>query len=75
MVSKTILALLAAYAAGVAGSPTGVPQDVPQDRTIEELLAMDSNLIQGDVVTFSATESVSSTSPIICIYTPPKNDS
>lgn len=75
MFSRTVLALLAAYAAGVASSPTGVPQDAAQDRTVEELLAMDSSLIQGAVVTFSATESAPSTFPIIFISTPALDDS
>ncbi|KAG0634801.1 Alpha/Beta hydrolase protein [Tuber brumale] len=57
MLPKAILALLAAFAAGIVGSPTGIPQDVEQDRTIEELLAMDEDLIESDVSTFSLMSS------------------
>ncbi|PWW72405.1 alpha/beta-hydrolase [Tuber magnatum] len=61
MLSSTILALLAACAAAVVGSPTGIPEDAAADRTIEELLALDSNLVQGDAKAFS----VMAGSPII----------
>ncbi|RPA97725.1 alpha/beta-hydrolase [Choiromyces venosus 120613-1] len=56
MLPRTILALLAAYAAGVMGSPTGVPEAAAQNHTIEELLAMDADLIQTDTAAFSTLE-------------------
>jgi len=67
MLPVTILAFLAVYAAGVAGSPTGMPQAADQDRTIEELLAMDEDLIQSDIVSFAVTDGAPSTFPILCI--------
>ncbi|KAG0126301.1 Alpha/Beta hydrolase protein [Tuber indicum] len=54
MLPSAILTMLAVFAAGVVGSPTGIPQDdVDRDRTIEELLAMDSDLVENDMETFS----------------------
>ena len=70
MLSRTILALLAAFAAGVVGSPVGMPQGSDQDLTVEELLAMDADLVQTDILAFTATGDPPSTFPIICISTP-----
>jgi len=70
MLSRTILALLAAFAAGVVSSPVGMPQDSDQDRTVEELLAMDADLVQTNTLAFTAADDAPSTFPIICISTP-----
>ena len=67
MLSKTVLALLAAL---VVGSPVGMPQGSNQDPTIEELLAMDADLVQTDILAFTAADDPPSMFPIICISTP-----
>ncbi|CUS15272.1 unnamed protein product, partial [Tuber aestivum] len=71
MLLRTILGFLGASAAVVVGSPTGRPQDTAQDRTVEELLALDADLLQSGSDTFSlmaSTPTVSESTLAILYY-------